>query len=84
MRSQSFRLHTPILAILVLDDPSIVSSDITLPKIPIMVPEGAIVEVESVFLDGTRLVGVRWEHKTVMMLVIDIRERGEPINGANA
>jgi hypothetical protein len=32
-------------------------------------------------LDGTRLVDVAWESKTVLMFTIDLRERGARIDG---
>ncbi len=70
MRGQRFRFHTPTLAILAQDGH----------KIRIMIPQGAMVEVEAGPLDGTRLVDVRWEGKIVMMFTIDLRERGARID----
>lgn len=51
-------------------------------NLPITIPQGGMVVVVNGPLDGTRLVDVEWEGKTVMMFPTDVRERGERINAA--
>ena len=68
MHKTRYRLKTPTIAILTADER----------KIPVTVPQGAMVEVD-VELDEDRLVYVRWEGKTVMMFTMDLRVRGELI-----
>ncbi len=74
MRGQRFRIQTPTLGILNNDGD----------KLPVTIPQGAIVEVIEGPLDGTRIVDVTWEDKTVMMFTIDLRERGARIDGGGS
>ena len=41
------------------------------------IPEGGIVQVDSVAFDGDKLVEVIWNGKRVMMFAQDLRKRGE-------
>jgi hypothetical protein len=45
-------------------------------RMPLVIPVGAWVVVENGPLDGTRMVDVNWDGKTVMMFTADLRERG--------
>jgi hypothetical protein len=45
-------------------------------RIPIMIPVGASVLLELGPLDGTRMVDITWEGKTVTIFTVDLRERG--------
>ncbi len=74
MRGQSYRLKTPTLAILEQDGS----------RLPMMVPRDGIVKVTAGPLDGNRLVDVEWDGRTLMMFTIDLRERGEPVDGDEA
>jgi hypothetical protein len=73
MRGHRFRIQTPTLAIMSQDGH----------RIPVTIPQGAIVAVIEGPLDGNRLVDVTWESKTVMMFTIDLRERGACIDGGD-
>ena len=70
MKGQIYRLKTPTLAIMTLDDGH---------KIPMTIPIGSTVEVTATDVNGNRLVDVLWEDKAVMMFTIDLRERGEVV-----
>jgi len=65
MRGQRYRLQTPTLAIINLDERNH----------PATVPSGAIVKVVNGPLDGNQLVDVTWDGKTVTMFTTDIHER---------
>jgi len=71
MVGQRYRLNTSTLAIVNGDGQ----------HSPVTVPAGSIVEVVAGPLDGNRLIDVEWEGKTLMMFTIDIRERGELLDG---
>ena len=71
MVGQRYRLNSPTLAILNGDGQ----------HTPVTVPMGGIVEVVAGPLDGNRLVDVKWDGKPLMMFTIDIRERGELLDG---
>ena len=71
MLGQRYRLKTPTLAIMAHDGQ----------RIPITIPQGSTIEVIDGPLDGSRLLDVKWEGKTVMMFTMDIRERGERLDG---
>jgi hypothetical protein len=45
-------------------------------RIPVMIPVGASVILELGPLDGTRMVDIKWEGKTVTIFTVDLRERG--------
>ena len=72
MRGQRYRMKTPTLAIMAHNGQNI----------PVTIPMGGEIEIVGGPLDGERLLDVEWEGKTVMMFTIDIRERGELLNGA--
>jgi hypothetical protein len=67
---EHYRLKTPTLAIMTHDGQ----------RIPITIPQGGTVVVVNGPLDGTWLVDVEWEGKTVMMFTTDVRERGERLD----
>lgn len=73
MRGDRYRSRTPILGIYT--DPS-------QHRIPITIPQGALVEVEA-GVNGSRLVDVIWEDKVVMMFTIDLRNRCDKVEGAS-
>jgi hypothetical protein len=75
MKGERYRVDTPTLAILSLPNGK---------RIAQTVPKGAVVTVVNGPLDGTRLVDVEWDGKTVMMFTIDLRERGTLISQASA
>lgn len=50
-------------------------------KIPVMIPQGAIVEVEDGPLNGSRLVDIQWEGQTLMVFTTDLQQRGARIDG---
>jgi hypothetical protein len=52
-------------------------------RIPVTVPKNAIVTIKAGPLDGTRLIDVEWDGQLVMMFTVDLRERGERINGGD-
>ena len=74
MHGDCYKLNTPTLAIMSLPNGK---------RFPMTVPKGTVVKVVNGPLDGTRLVDVEWEGKTVMMFTIDLRERGTPIAQAS-
>ena len=74
MPGQRYRLKTPTLAILEQDGQ----------KLPLTVPMNATVCVLDGLPVGTQLVNVEWEAKRVLMFTIDLRDRGELIEGAGA
>ena len=49
--------------------------------LPLTVPLGGVVQVATGTLNGKRLVDVEWEGKPLMMFAVDLRERGEPVEG---
>ena len=67
MTGQSFRLEVPTLGILSID------GDVK--RIPITLPLDAIVTVKNGPFNGTRLVDVLCEGKTVLMFTQDLRTR---------
>jgi hypothetical protein len=69
MRGQSFRLHTPTLGITTVDGQNLA----------ITVPKGAVISVVDGPMDGTRLVDVTWDGKTLMMFTIDLKQRGQQL-----
>ena len=70
MLGYNYQLTSPTLAIVIQADET---------RIPITVPNGAIITVIAGPLDGHRLVEVRWEKKTVLMFTSDIRKCGTPV-----
>ena len=50
-------------------------------RITVQVPIDALVTLIDGPVDGNRLVDVKWEGKKVRMFTIDLRERGEAVNG---
>ena len=74
MHGHQFRLKTPVLAILQQDGQ----------KLPVTLPQGAVVEVVHGPLNGHRVVDVTWEGKTVMVFTIDLHDCGERVNGNGA
>jgi hypothetical protein len=70
MTGRTYRLKTPTLAILTLENGL---------KVPMTIPQGGTVKVIEVDINGNRLVDVAWEGKTVMMFTTDLRERGEVV-----
>jgi hypothetical protein len=62
---RTYRLTTATLAIIKLEGQNH----------PTTVPTGAVIKVLGGPLNGSRLVDVEWEDKTVMMFTTDIRER---------
>lgn len=46
-----------------------------------MIPEGAIIAIDSETFDGNKLVNVLWDEKRVMMFTQDLRRRGELLDG---
>ena len=74
MRGNTYRLQTSTLAIFTYDDGH---------KIPIMIPEGAMVEVLGE-MNGNRLIDVIWEGKPVLMFTIDLRNRAVPYDPGHA
>jgi hypothetical protein len=82
MRGQRYRIKTPALAFTAHDaqkTPASSTDNSSFTTIPV----GAEIEVVGP-VDGNRLLGVRWEGKSVMMFTNDIRERGERIDGAGS
>ena len=75
MSGQSYRLKTPTLAILTLEDNH---------KIPMTIPQGGIVQVTAQDINGNRLLEVTWEGKAILMFTTDLRERGEVVASASA
>jgi len=71
MTGQRYRLTTPTLAIMSLDGQNL----------PVTVPMGSIVQVKDGPLDGDRLIDVVWDGRTVSMFTIDLRDRGERVDG---
>jgi len=63
---QTYRIKTALLGI----------HSVNGVRIPIMIPVGASVILELGPLDGTRMVDVKWEGKTVTIFTVDLRERG--------
>lgn len=70
MRGERYRFKTPILGIYTDSDQH---------KIPITMPQGAVVEVLETDINGNRLVDVIWEGKVVMMFTIDLRNRCDKV-----
>jgi hypothetical protein len=75
MQGEYYKLNAPILAIMSLPNGK---------RIPVTIPQGAVVKVVNGPLDGTRLVDVEWDGDTVMMFTSDLRERGTLIAQAAA
>jgi hypothetical protein len=67
MIGQRFRLKSSTLAIMTEDHA----------KIPVVIPNGAEVEVITGPMNSNRLVDVNWDGKTVMVFIKDLRDRGE-------
>jgi hypothetical protein len=51
-------------------------------RTPVMIPGGASVVLELGPLDGTRMVDIKWEGKTVTIFTVDLRERGTLLSSA--
>ena len=66
MRGHTYSLNSAILAIHTVDGE----------RTATMVPQGAVVTVQDVPLDGNRLVDVLWDGKLMMMFAIDLKQRG--------
>ena len=75
MQRQAFRLKTPTLGTISSDDGH---------RVAVTIPQNAIVTVFNGPLDDNRMVDVLWEGKTVMMFALDLRNRGERVDGASA
>jgi hypothetical protein len=72
MIGERHKLHSPTLGIMTTPEGK---------RIPVTVPKNAIVTVKAGPLDGTRLIDVEWDGELIMMFTVDLRERGERING---
>ena len=72
MIGERYKLHAPTLAIMTTPEGQ---------RIPVTVPKNAIISVTAGPLDGTRLVDVEWDGRTVMMFTVDLRERGARVGG---
>jgi hypothetical protein len=48
-------------------------------NLAITVPKGAVISVVDGPMDGTRLVDVTWDGKTLMMFTIDLKQRGQQL-----
>ena len=69
---QEYRLNKAILGI----------HSINERRAPLTIPAGAYVVLENGPLDGTHMVDVNWEDKTVTIFTADLRERGTELPGA--
>ena len=71
MAGMRYRLNTPTLAILSEHGQ----------RIPITIPQGGIVRVVGPTYDDRQLVDIEWEGKKLLMFAVDLRERGELVDG---
>jgi hypothetical protein len=71
MPGERYRLNTPTLAILSLDGH----------RIPVTIPSGGIVLVTSSTYEDRQLVDIEWEGKKLLIFAVDLRDRGELVNG---
>jgi hypothetical protein len=72
MAGKRYRLNTPTLAILSRDGQ----------RVPLTIPHDGIVRVIGPAYDDRQLVDVEWEGKKLLMFAIDLRNRGELVDGA--
>ena len=66
-----YRLKTPTLAVMRQDGR----------QLPLTIPQGGIVSVIGPTYDDRQIVDVEWEGKKLLMFAVDLRDRGEPIEG---
>jgi hypothetical protein len=71
MPGERYRLNTPTLAILSCDGQ----------RIPMTIPQGGIVRVAGPTYADRQLFDVEWEGKKLLMFAVDLRERGELVEG---
>lgn len=51
-------------------------------KVAITIPEGAIVRIVDVPVEGSQSLNVEWEGKTCELFTQDLRDRGEEVSSA--
>jgi hypothetical protein len=71
MPGERYRLTTPTLAIWSRDGH----------RIPMTIPNGGIVRVTGATYDDRQLVDIEWEGKKLLMFAVDLRDRGELVEG---
>jgi len=57
-------------------------TDPTRHKIPVTIPQRAIVEAVEMNINGNHLVDVLWEDKLIMMFTVDLRNRCDKVSAA--
>lgn len=67
MQGETYRIDSPILAIL---------SRLDGKRLPISIPKGSIVTVESGPLNGNRMVEVNWDGDILLAFTKDLKESG--------
>ena len=71
-----YRLRTATLGILSEDDGA--------RRIAVTLPADSVLTVASAKAESDRMIDVLWEGRQIRMFVIDLRERGETVDSANA
>jgi hypothetical protein len=74
MGTETYRLNRAILSI---------HSDIHGHRFTVMIPPGAVITAADHLLDDNRFITVHWEHQTVMLFAVDLRERATAILAAS-
>lgn len=70
MQGETYRIESPILAILSRPDGK---------RLPISIPKGSAVTVESGPLNGNRMVEISWDGDILLAFTRDLQENGSRI-----